>query len=235
MATKISDLKDTFVGIAGQIGLVLDETFVQLEALAEGYREDLMPLLDASGAIGTTDLQHGKQRMVRALGSSHPIVSSMGVVIDVGVIEGLPHWVECIERDVEGAIYTTKNGVVPWRGAFYDYLNADWVSLPREGRRRVAVGPYVDLDRYLLTLACPIRINDRFIGVVAGDFLLDDFERMLAPLLSKAVVDCGVFNDEHRVLVSNSATFPVGELVSTTRLKRKRFPCGDVGWYVGTA
>lgn len=235
MATKNSELKDTFASIAGMIGQLLDETFSQLEALAEGYRSDLEPLLEAHQAIGAQHLQQGKQRMVRALGNMHPIVSSIGIVIEAGVMEALPHWIECIERDADGAIYTTKNGAIPWRGAFYDYLNADWMSLPREGRGRVAVGPYVDLDRYLLTLSCPLRTADRFLGVMAGDFLLDDFERWLAPLLSKVVADCGVFNNEHRVVVSNSATFPVGELVATTKLKRKRYPCGDVGWYVGTA
>lgn len=235
MATKNAEFNDTFARIAGMIGQLLDETFTQLEALADGYRADLAPLCGEGEAIGAQDLQQGKQRMVRALSNAHPIVSTMGVVIDAGVMETVPHWIECIERDADGVIYTTKNGVIPWRGAFYDYLNADWMSLPREGHGRVAVGPYVDLDRYLLTLSCPIRTEERFLGVVAGDFLLDDFERMLAPLLSKAVIDCGVFNSEHRVLVSNSATFPVGELVATARLKRKRYPCGDAGWYVGTA
>ncbi|MCO5396694.1 hypothetical protein [Ralstonia soli] len=235
MATKNSELKNTCASIAGQIGRLLDETFSQLEALAASYREDLELLLETDGVIGARDLQPGKQRMVRALANAHPIVSSMGVVIDTGVTKALPHWVECIERGADGEIYTTKNGVIPWRGAFYDYLNADWMSLPREGHRRVAVGPYVDLDRYLLTLSCPIQTEERFLGVVVGDFLLDDFERLLAPLLSKVDVDGGVFNSEHRVLVSNSATFPVGELVATARLKGKRYPCGDVGWYVGIA
>jgi hypothetical protein len=234
MATKNSELKDTCVSIAGMIGQLLNETFAQLEALAEGYRSDLEPLLEAHETIGAQDLLQGKQRMVRALGGAHPIVSSMGIIIDAGVMDTPPHWIECIERDADGVIHTTKNGVIPWRGAFYDYLNADWMSLPREGHSRVAVGPYVDLDRYLLTLSCPVRTADRFLGVVAGDFLLDDFERMLAPLLSKVVVDCGVFNGEYRVLVSNSAAFPVGELVATTRLKRTRYPCGDAGWFVGT-
>ncbi|EEF25963.1 conserved hypothetical protein [Ricinus communis] len=181
------------------------------------------------------DFLRGKPKMVRALSAADEAVFSMAVVVDGGVIEGVPYWYECIERDADGAIHATQNAALPWRGAFYNYLNADWMNLPRVSHARAVVGPFVDIDKYLLTLSFPLLLGGRFIGVIAADIRLDDFERILAPLLSKAIGDCAVLNGENRVLVSNAATFPVGELVDLAKLKKKRYPCGDEGWYVGIA
>ncbi|MCO4878253.1 cache domain-containing protein [Paraburkholderia caribensis] len=230
MAARNPGVSDALAKLARKTSQVFDDTFQQLDQLASVYCQEARSALDKGLSLTAEDFARAKSRMIRTLSSSDPVVSTMGILVDSDVIKGLPYWLDCIERDPDGAIHAAHNESLPWRESFYEYLTADWMSVPRSEHVKYVAGPYVDLDRYLISLSVPILVDDDFLGVVVADIRLDDFERMLAPLLSKANFDCAVLNADNRVLVSNSASFPVGELVDSTKLTS--IPCSDVGWYV---
>ncbi|SNB73800.1 MULTISPECIES: cache domain-containing protein [unclassified Pseudomonas] len=191
---------------------VFDSTFTELEKLASRFELLISSSKNTKKSISESGLSKIRPDMVRSLTSVGVYAYALGIVLDEGVIEDSPFWLNWIEIDSDGIINNDSNIRYPWRGNFYEYPNADWMVIPKTQRCPAIVGPYVDFDKHIITLATPIVVQDRFLGVSAADIRLSDFERIVATPLSRIGRDCLLCNHEGRVVVSNTASAPVGSL-----------------------
>lgn len=189
-----------------------ETVFSELRAISSQLTEVAADSWATTGKLTEEIVQQMRPYLVRALQRLDGHAFSLGIILDENIIAGTSYSLSWLERAADGTIQNDSNIRYPWRGNFYEYSNADWMSLPRSSREPVIVGPYVDFDKYLLTLAVPVIVSGQFIGVAAADLRLDDFERLVAIPLSQCEKDCLIVNSEGRVVVSNTTTHPVGSI-----------------------
>ncbi|HEK0905521.1 UNVERIFIED_ORG: hypothetical protein J2W65_002446 [Pseudomonas parafulva] len=207
---------------------VFESTFVELEKLANRFELLVSNSKKTKKGISESGLSKIRPDLVRSLTNLGSYAYALGIVLDEGVIENSPFWLNWIEIDADGIIQDDSNIRYPWRGNFYEYPNADWMVIPKTQRRPAIVGPYVDFDKHIITLATPIIVQEQFLGVSAADIRLSDFERIVATPLSRITRECLLCNHEGRVVVSNTASAPVGSL-NHTYLESGQ-PVSSTGW-----
>ncbi|HDS1758382.1 cache domain-containing protein [Pseudomonas sp. M5] len=198
--------------LAQSASTVFDSTFIELEKLARRFGILASTAKKNPKGISETGLAKIRPDMVRSLAALENYAYALGIVLDEDIIDNAPFWLNWIEIDRDGIIQDDSNIKYPWRGNFYEYPNADWMVIPKTKRCPVIVGPYVDFDKHIITLATPIMLDEQFIGVSAADIRLSDFERIVSVPLSLVEHDCLLCNHEGRVVVSNTANAPVGSL-----------------------
>lgn len=205
-----------------------DEIFAGLQLVAAKCERIAQEELNRHGTLKPGFVKTMRPDLVRTLAGMVPIVYSVSIVIDDHVIPGVPFELHMIERDGDGVITDDSNVRYPWRAAFYEYSNAEWMVVPRASHRPEVVGPFVDFDKYIFSLVTPIYVAEQFIGVAAADIRLSDYERRLAQTLSRFSNDVAVINSAGRVVLSNCSSQPVGSLVDTAGIASKA--CGSSEW-----
>jgi len=230
MKQKRNPGTDVIAEIADRTGLLFDQAFSETKYLAQLCANISSPVIRNNLALELRHFSGLRAEVVRCLSKVDPLVFGIGVVLDAEVIPTESFSLFWIERDAEGVIRDGLTWSYPWRGDFYEYSRCDWMNLPRTLRKEVVVGPYIDCDDYIFTLAQPIFVKDFFLGVASADIRLDDYERILAPQLSIVSGNCAVVNAEGAVVVSNSVQYPVGARLDTKGLKSA--DCGNTGWRV---
>ena len=116
--------------------------------------------------------------------------------------------------------------------ALIDYSELEWFRVPMETGRGHVAGPYVDYlcsDEYTITVAAPVHIDGRFVGVAGLDLLIDSVERQLLPLLAELGDDVTVVNSVGRVVVSTNPRHATGDALRGGVLADlPRTPCEGV-------
>ena len=189
-----------------------EKVFGELRLISSQFTQLIENKSAQNSKVADSDVKHMRPSLVKALMRLDGSAFSLGIILDENVIPGTDYALSWLELSSDGSIQEDSNSRYPWRGNFYEYTKAEWMSLPRLNREPVVVGPYVDFDKYLLTLAVPIVVSDHFIGVAAADVRLDDFERSVAYPLSRFELPCLIVNSEGRVVVSNTTSHPVGSI-----------------------
>lgn len=133
-----------------------------------------------------------------------------------------------------GGITQSRHAMDPRRDDYYDYLDREYMANPREQGSACITGPFVDYggtNDYTITVSSPIMHDSQFLGIVALDLLVSQFERGLAKTLARSMTPCAVVNEDSRVVVSNSVAFAGTALVDRGTVDIS-VPCGDSGWSV---
>ncbi|EAR25973.1 hypothetical protein A20C1_08839 [marine actinobacterium PHSC20C1] len=97
-----------------------------------------------------------------------------------------------------------------------DYSELEWFRVPMETGRGHVAGPYVDYlcsDEYTITVAAPVHIDAKFVGVAGLDLLIDSVERQLLPQLAELGASITVVNSVGRVVLSTDARHATGDAV----------------------
>lgn len=185
-----------------------------LDAELRGFADDVAPPL-ASGQgfpeVRSSVALAGLQRF----NAFPPFVKGLGILVEVGLVPERPYWIEWWLRTASGPVPDNHHVLDPAREDFYDYPSMEFMERPRQSHGPWAYGPYVDyggVDDYILTIAAPILADGRFCGVSCADILVADLESWLSPLLAVAA-ESYLLNSEDRVIVSNSVTHGVGDVM----------------------
>lgn len=193
--------------------VAFDKVFSELHAIARKFETLESAGFHDTGRLSEEDVGKIRPHMVRSLLRLERHAFALGVILDEGVVEGAAFALNWIERTEDGTIQDDSNIRYPWRGTFYEYSNSEWMKAPRITGKDAITGPYVDFDKYLITLSSPIHIEGQFVGVAAADIRLHDFERLVALPLSRVEQDCVVCNGEGRIVVSNTIRLPIGSII----------------------
>lgn len=210
--------------------IAFETVFGELRAIAAEFSNNGLGNWAKNGKLTNADIKQIRPSLAMSLLRLDGRAFSLGIILDENVIAGTSYSLCWLERADDGSVQEDSNIRYPWRDSFYEYTKADWMNLPRLSREPVVVGPYVDFDKYLLTLAVPLIISEQFVGVAAADLHVDDFERSIAYPLSTCESDCLIVNADGRVVVSNTTTYPVGSISSANR--ELGTVIGPYGWRV---
>ncbi len=193
--------------LGGMIDLLVSELSV--------FAEDVAPAM----AVGQT-FQQVRNRVslagLQRFAAFPQFVKGVGIVAEIGVVPEHPYWIEWWRRTEFGPVADNHHVLDPAREDFYDYQSMEFMKRPRQSHEPSAYGPYVDyggIDDYILTVASPIMTSGAFCGVSCVDILVADLESWLSPLLA-AAEESYLLNYEDRVIISNSLTYSVGDVMN---------------------
>ncbi|MFC5337160.1 cache domain-containing protein [Leucobacter denitrificans] len=202
-----------------QLAAWFEDRFAQLRSLADTLTSILN--LDADGMLV---LSSTARREMKSAASDflqqHLVVDGCGLIFahsSLGTKSGrLEWWV----REDESRFARYSFGVVPGGDRYYNYEQHEWFIRAFEEGRSAAVGPFIDylgVEVYIMTLTVPAVVEGQRVGAVGNDLQIDDLERALLPMLQQCETDLVVLSRHGNVLVSNTAEFLPGELVSDPR------------------
>jgi hypothetical protein len=146
------------------------------------------------------------------------LAAGAGVVLAPHTVADAPRCIEWWWADQSGRVVPLEVDLDPESVEFYDYTTTDWYREPERTGAPTLAGPYVDFictHEYTFTLAAPVRLGGRFIGVAAADILATQVERLVLPGLSglglAGLGRTAVLASGHgRVIASTSASLPPG-------------------------
>lgn len=178
--------------------------------------------------MGDSEVGAIRNKVLEWLTGVGQIAVGMGLVVTPGLIRGpelrMEWWQQDSVRDVPAWLDVDLK---PASIDYYDYLNADWYTVPRDAGRRHVVGPYVDVHgtgRYILTFTTPVIDGDEFLGVAGADVPVARFDTHVLRQLGSSSGDILVTNDEGRVVLSTSPRWLTGALVEFGRAGAQEYP-----------
>lgn len=193
--------------LASGVSQILEAPYRRLESLAAivaeshptdgGWTErQLAPVAEAAVAMLAED----------------PITAGFGYVATPGDVDGRERFMAWWQRS-GNHISRLRLNFDPTSIDVYDYLQMEWFQLARDGRRRVAYGPYVDYSGaglYIVTATVPVLVDHRFVGVVGADLVVDELERRMVAVLQTVPNEAVVVSGERRVIAANTPRWVVG-------------------------
>lgn len=192
--------------------------------------------------MGAGDVDAIREHVLDLLARHGEIAVGMGMVMAPELVAGprlrLEWWQQDSVRDVPARLDVDLN---PASVDFYDYLSAEWFSVPRTTGRRHIVGPYVDVHgtgRYVLTLTMPVTDEGEFLGVVGADVPAARLETHVLRQLGATAADVVVVNTERRVVLSSSPHWLTGALIDLGHMPAadlpEAFDVAGVSWHLFT-
>ncbi|MGH3359928.1 MAG: cache domain-containing protein, partial [Nocardioidaceae bacterium] len=118
----------------------------------------------------------------------------------------------------------------------YDYPGMDWYVGAKAGRPSIR-GPYLDYagaDRFVLTFAVPVLVDDEFVGASGVDVLMAAFDPMLFDHVRNGPDRLALVDRDDRVIVSNSPDLAPSERLRGDSLDAVPVGGEGVGWQLMT-
>lgn len=183
-----------------------------------------------------SDVDAVRERVLSLLTRDGEIAVGMGWIMAPGLVTGpelrMEWWQQDSVRDVPAWLDVDLN---PTSVDYYDYLSAEWFTVPRDTGQRHIVGPYVDVHgtgRYIVTFTEPVTDDDEFLGVAGVDVPVARFETHVLRQLGASPADIVVTNAERRVVMSSSPHWLTGALVEIGRAGATEYPAALEGTVV---
>ncbi|WP_449279101.1 cache domain-containing protein [Leucobacter sp. GX24907] len=179
-----------------------------------------------SDGVTRADLARLSSHLQGVLRDSESTMDGIGIATAAGYLEDCEYWLEWWRKGSRGEVEFVVHSLNPEQDVFYDYASRIWFAKPMAEGRAIVTGPYVDMggtNSYTVTVAIPIEIMGRAIGVAGADVVASRFERyLLAPAQesgSRALFLLA--NSDGRVIASGSSEHPPGTLLA---------PSVEEGW-----
>jgi hypothetical protein len=205
---------------------------------------EAMTGLAAASAAGQQPLRRADLATLRPLAGGlvrryRGLVAGAGVVLAPAVLADAPRWIEWCWADDDGGISRLDVDLDPGSAEFYDYTTTEWYREPARTGRQWVAGPYVDYictRQYTFTLAAPLTLDGRFLGVAGADILADRVERLVLPGLARLGGAAVLVSGHGRVIASSTPSILPGTVLAAheaaTGLHRVAGPpatAGDTG------
>jgi len=145
------------------------------------------------------------------------LVAGAGVVLAPDVVADAARWIEWCWAGPGGGISRLDVDLDPASAEFYDYTTTEWYREPARTGQQWVAGPYVDYictHQYTFTLAAPLTLAGRFLGVAGADILADRVERLVLPGLARLGPGMVLANGHGRVIASSSASILPGTVLA---------------------
>lgn len=145
------------------------------------------------------------------------LVAGAGVVLAPDVLADAARWIEWWWAGPDGGTSRLDVDLDPASAEFYDYTTTEWYREPARTGRQWVAGPYVDYictHQYTFTLAAPLTLAGRFLGVAGADILADQVERLVLPGLARLGPAAVLVNGHGRVIASSSAVILPGTVLA---------------------
>ncbi len=219
------ELSGRFDEAAVEVARVFGRFLERLEAVAAEVRTAYARSASDVGALAEPELGAVRALCERWL-RSDDVAWGYGYVAAPGVVEDLDRFLFWFQRHGEGVRRLLLN-FDPADVDVYDYLEMEWFTRARDGSGPAVFGPYVDYsgsDQFVLTMASPIVVGDRFLGVAGTDLLTERLEATVLPIITAVGAPVVVVDRERRVVLSNTPRWIPGDRLA-------RHPLADLGSY----
>ncbi|MPY80072.1 MAG: hypothetical protein GEV04_16755 [Actinophytocola sp.] len=216
-----------------RVNSVIDSVFAGVDVLCE-LAATVYERAAAEGELpSAADLASIRPAVFDHLTRGGPVVAGTGVIAAPGSLADQPRWLEWW-RIPRGSTEPRPLSVDldPQHIGGYEYTSTPWFDTPRRTGHRIVLGPYVDYagtDEYILTLSCPIRRNEQFLGVAAADVRASDLEQVMLGVLDAVGPESLLVNATGRVIASNTPQLIVGSLLPAAHRTGDEVPVG-LGW-----
>ncbi len=205
--------RDERAVLSSEIRRIADRTVGMLVRISDAISEAGPPTPRLAGLKAAV-----ARSVLPELVEAEELVHGVGFMAEHRLLPEAPYWVQWWQRDADGTFDTDySHQLDPAQDSFYNYIGQDYITQPRAHREPHAMGPYVDyggVDDYLVTVSVPIVRDGTFLGVMCADIRVAGLERTLSPWLAAEAGVCIVLNQDSRVLLSNSVTHNVGDVVT---------------------
>jgi hypothetical protein len=198
-----------FERILREMDEYLERRLEPLEALAA---EVAVLYQDADGVMSPSDLDvlvpGIKQRL-----AADPGMISFGFAAGPGAIRGSDRFLFWFQRGAKGIRRLSLN-LSDGDPDLYDYFDTDWFGRAQRDRTPALYGPYVDYagaDFLVLTVAVPIVVGDRFVGIAGSDMDPGVIERALVSRIRELSGDAVIVGSDRSVLAAGSPRWMPGE------------------------
>lgn len=186
---RVGDSLEALVSVRAHARAVLES------AIDEGRRPARRDLSGLGEFLRETLRHHGAA------------MDGVGVATTADYLEDSPYWLEWWRFDRDRELEFVAHTLNPTHDVFYDYASRPWFSVPVSSGEATVTGPYVDFggtNTYTVTLALPVAVEGRIVGVAGADIHAAHFEEHLLPGSGPRRTAVLVSEDD-RVIASNSA------------------------------
>lgn len=190
---------------------LLDRQLVPLAALAER----IAGLVPAEAVGRVTEKKHlsGVLPSIEEDLTASDLAAGLGFAAAPGVIEGRDHYLLWLQKQ-DGGIRRLSLNLEASDPDLYDYHDTEWFTSARDLGAPAAYGPYVDYagaDLPVLTIALPVTVGGRFIGITGADLLADELEHRLVRLLRALPGDAVLAGPDRSVIAAGTPRWMPGE------------------------
>lgn len=196
-------------------------------------------LLRAATVDGTrpvrSDLLQLEFDLRKALSAQHRAMDGIGVATIPGYLADEDYWLEWWRAGPRGSLEFVMHILNPRQDSFYDYPGRAWFASPIASSELVITGPYVDAggtNSYTVTLAVPLFVDGRTVGVTGADIPVHRFEADL--LQGRTEHPLILVNRDLRVIASTSPLHLPGDLLTEAefgqRNGRREAVVDAAGW-----
>lgn len=188
-----------------QVGQSLEALFQVLDHLAGQLAGQAAA---APGSLERDDLGKLRPAIFDLLASHRDLAAGAGVITAPDVLADAPRWLEWWWITSAGSPEQLRVNLDPAAPDFFDYTSAAWYMAADRLGTAQATGPYVDYfctGEYTITLSVPVRLDGRFLGVVAADVLVSQLEGQVLPALLAAGRPVALTSPDGRVIAATTA------------------------------
>ena len=219
--------------VAQELAQPIERVFAEIHILATVTADVLTTALAAGGQATSADLAMLASVADGTIGR-YSLLGGAGVVVNPGLLADVQAHLEWRQLGRDARPRSLVLDVDPNSADPYDYWEMEWFRVPRDEHRRMVGGPYFDYrgaDRFGLTFAVPVDVNDEFVAIAGADVPLAQLEPELLPILHRLPRRAALINHENRVITSNSPHYAISARVradSNSSLSAPVVP--DLGW-----
>lgn len=233
------ELSGRFEEAIAEVSQVFGTFLERLEEVAAEVRAAYARSVGDEGSLRESELGAVRDLCEHWL-RSEDVACGYGYVAAPAVVEGLDRFLFWFQRHGDRVRRLVLN-FDPADVDVYDYLEMEWFTRARDSSRPAVFGPYVDYsgsDQYVLTMASPIVVGDRFLGVAGTDLLTERLEASVLPILTSVGVPVIVVDRERRVVLSNTSRWISGDrlakhpLAEAAGYDRVAEPMPGFGWAI---
>jgi len=189
---------------------VLDELTARIAMLTRPTEASGHPGLATRSVEGLVDVVDAHLR-------DSELAIGHGFIAAPEVVDGLERYMLWLQRDGELIKRLRLNFDTSDLDA-YDYVHMDWYTKPARQRGAALTGPYLDYagaGRLVITVAAPVFVETRFVGVVGTDLLAEQLEAHITRRLRSVDAEVLLVNDDRSVVATNSPRWMPGERLHT--------------------
>ncbi|GAA3200135.1 cache domain-containing protein [Microbacterium terregens] len=213
------------VHIAERVAETIDRLFTTIDE----WRDLLQAHLAADHAPNAATLDPLVEAFAVPALAADGLVTGAGFVAAPGVLSDA-HWHLAWWLGGGDGIRRLATVDDPASDQFRDYTALEWWRLPAKTGNRHVTGPYVDYvctDDYTVTITSPVVVDDRLLGVVGTDVLVDRLEHELLPLLRAGDESIAVVNASGRIVTATDARREPGSMLRLADLADALIPLRD--------
>jgi len=215
---------EQYRAIAEEIEQLLERAFSPLRAAATGI-VDLYTREASEGRMPAQQLSALQPEIFSRLETIHAFYGT-GFVADPSAIADGGLFEEWWFRAPESAPQRLSANVE------YDYTKMEYFSRAAQGDETI-VGPYLDFtgaDLFIFTLAVPVYLEERFIGVSGADITVGTLERILLQTLETCPQEVVLVNAEQQVVASSADEYGPGDKVRAVPDSAVRIGGAGIAW-----